>query len=857
MVSGTGQGTVLERLTAELEQSLAALSGPDGLVVWFDPAGECRRLWDLLSAELSVLDVGTRAYGVGDSQLDLKLWLLEPRSPGAGRVLYLEGQRPEAMLPVGDGRVPHLWSLVESRYTAAVWNGCARWSGVAGSPPLSLAQWLQRHGVTFADEQTVGEVSAGGGASLLSRFVRLAAQEDPGRWARRLRSRDLLDAIVGSPRDRLMQLLTQPSESLQGWGEDAPEILDRIGQEYGLRADQAGPELIADEMAGGLALTEAWDAFGGGDDFPFSARLPRGAQQRDRLLRFVRGDVLRRPDVASALRSRARRQESAWSALDAWAASREGQSAVLTDLTRRRLAALVEGIRSESAADRDASLSRLQAVAAIAPDFMGPLAEPFATVRAVVRLGASAEAACTGSAGATSISQLVQAYAGPSGWTEIDADYLRIQAAAEDEAWLRPLRQLADRAYLEYLVRVNDRLATLLEEEAAWPPAGAHRVTGPAWDAVSAGRRAVIITDALRLDVAQHLATEIGPSCVVDPGLTTLPTTTPFGMAALLPTSEPPVGDVSSGKVVLKAADGSDLASRAGRRQFLVGLLSARGGSVAFLELDEVLGGTVPSRAALTVVFDYALDDRGHGEGSLPKFVPEHVHRLARAVDQLHALGNRWVEIVTDHGFLHVPPDLIDDLGHPELPATQVFEKKPRHAILKPDAPVSGILRLECPLAPELTLAFPRGIRTFGKAEAYLHGGISLQECVIAHVVSEAVMARPRLKAEVRVSAPVLTSGTIVARLRPVPPVGQLPLGGVQPLRLELWVETAGDAPVSVAGDPVRDELRLDTPEVTRALYLAEGRALVAGTRLLLRARDADTHEDLASVPLTLAIDWE
>ena len=106
-------------------------------------------------------------------------------------------------------------------------------------------------------------------------------------------------------------------------------------------------------------------------------------------------------------------------------------------------------------------------------------------------------------------------------------------------------------------------------------------------------------------------------------------------------------------------------------------------------------------------------------------------------------------------------------------------------------------------------------------------------------------------------SSSLLTSGTIVVKLRPLPPEGQLPLGGVLPLRLELWVESAADPAVLVAGEPVKEELRLDTPEVTRPLYLAEGLALPAGTRLLLRAQDSETKEDLTSVPLTLAVDWE
>ncbi len=848
---------MLERLASELEVSLSALPGPHRLLVWFDPAVECQRLVEPLAAELFQSGVRIKAHPVEAGQLDLKVWLLDTDASESRRVLYLGGLRPDGLLPGGDGRVPVLWSLVEYRWTAVVWNGLARWAGVAGAPPTSLAQWLQRQGVTFADERTVGEVSAGGGGSLLSRYLALAADGDPSRWGHRLRARDLLDAIVGSPRDRLTELVLSPREAVAAWGENASEILDRIGQEYGLTTASTDPDAMADEVVSGIALTEAWDAFDRGDDFPFSARLPRGPQQRERLIGVIRHDFLRRPDLAGAVRSRAARLEPAWATVEGWAALRSGQSAILLGLTRRRLAATLGELRSATEAERVASIELLRATALPDHAVMGPLSDTFRTLGAAIRLSDAAARACTQAEQAVAAADLVQAYAGSPGWAGIDADYLAVQAATEDEAWLRPLRELTDRVYADYVVAVNDRLAGLIEQSSAWPPTGTPRVSGPAWDATSRGRRAVIITDALRLDIARAVAAEVGPSCAVMAGLTTLPTTTPFGMAALLPTTEPPFGDLSHGRLELRASDGTDLASRTGRRQFLVALLAGKGASVSFLELDDVLGGVAPDPTPLTVVFDYALDDRGHGQGSLPRFAPEHVHRLARAVDQLHALGNRFVEIVTDHGFLHMPPELVDALGHPELAATQAIEKKSRHAILKPDAPVANLLRLASPLTPDVMLGFPRGIRTFTKAEPYLHGGISLQECVIPRLVSESAAPRPRLKAEVRVSSTQLTSGTIVVKLRPVPPEGQLPLGGVQSLRLELWVESAADPAVLVAGEPVREELHVDTPEVTRPLYLGEGLALPAGARLLLRARDAETKEDLASVPLTLAVDWE
>jgi hypothetical protein len=40
-------------------------------------------------------------------------------------------------------------------------------------------------------------------------------------------------------------------------------------------------------------------------------------------------------------------------------------------------------------------------------------------------------------------------------------------------------------------------------------------------------------------------------------------------------------------------------------------------------------------------------------------------------------------------------------------------------------------------------------------------------------------------------------------------------------------------------------------------LYLLEGSDLKAGQVLTLRAVDAETGQDLASVPLTLQVDWD
>jgi hypothetical protein len=212
--------------------------------------------------------------------------------------------------------------------------------------------------------------------------------------------------------------------------------------------------------------------------------------------------------------------------------------------------------------------------------------------------------------------------------------------------------------------------------------------------------------------------------------------------------------------------------------------------------------------------------------------------------------------VVTDHGFLLLPPEAVDALGRPEVLPGQAYYRHQRWVALKPDAPADDVMRLPAPLAPSMLLGIPRGVRTLEKAEPYLHGGISLQECVIPHLVSQRILPRSRVGLDLQVSTDKLVGGTVPVVLRPSLGQAQALLGGYEPVTVRLWVETTDDAPKTIAG-PIDLELRADVEELKPPLYLQEGLNLKAGRPLRLRARDAETGQDLESVELTLLVDWE
>ena len=87
----------------------------------------------------------------------------------------------------------------------------------------------------------------------------------------------------------------------------------------------------------------------------------------------------------------------------------------------------------------------------------------------------------------------------------------------------------------------------------------------------------MIVVDALRLDVAQRLVERL-PSAELHPVTTTLPTTTPFGMTALLPRDGEPIGvTVGPGTLSIAIGASAGLEGRAGRVAHIQRVLAAAG----------------------------------------------------------------------------------------------------------------------------------------------------------------------------------------------------------------------------------------------------------------------------------------
>ncbi|MCL4534921.1 MAG: PglZ domain-containing protein [Chloroflexi bacterium] len=860
----------------------AADGVPRRVLLWLDPEAQFARLARRLAAPLAQRGVQLLLCepGEGQGQLALKLALLGLESSAEERaVVYLPGQGREALAPKQNG-VPALWGLYEYRFKGAIWGLGEHWQAGEIPEPPTLLHWLLGHGLGMADDKTAKVLTVGGRDALLARYAERQRDLAPEHWPRPLRLSDAEEALAGDPRDALRRLLAAPNNEVKRWDDQRPLVLQRLADEYGLAipAGEAPPEVLADAFAIQMALTEAWDAFGRPSDFPFLSRLPAKGEQRERLARFLREEVVRHTELGPTFLRRMTRLEVDYS-LAAWAQGHSGQPVGLPLLARARwqhfLANLKEAAEIGWRQARDLILEQRQAIDAAAKgpwERMSGLAGApgewdthWLVLADLAELAAAAEEAMEGAGSLKNAAELVAAYA--DRWWQIDRLHLRLRAACSTATGLTAVRQVVDRAYFEYTSQVNAHFAELVEGEGIWPPQGAASVAGlrsALW--AGGGRRAVVVSDALRWDLAQTLQERLDDGCSPTPVLATLPAETAFGMSVLLPLGKEPVTvEFGEGpdKLAIRQGDGPNLATREGRRDFLKANLSAPAGKTAveFLEMEALLQGAKVPAAQTVVVFDNNIDEQGHkGTEELPALLGQLIGNLKRTVEVLHAAGIEKVHVVTDHGFLLVPPEQVDALGTPSVSVGEVYHRDYRWAALKPDAPTTEVIRLPLSLAPKShTLGLPRGLRTLVKAVAYLHGGLSLQECVIPHLVSVRSLPRVRVGVALQVSTTHLSGGTVPLIIRPALAEGQTLLGGVEPISLRLTVATLaapGQSSVEVA-EPVTLELKPDVEELRPPIYLKEGLGLRAGQELMLQAVDDETGADKGKIFLTLRVDWD
>ena len=815
--------------------------------VWFDHQEEFRRLLPAFQTHLAkseppafhLLAYDPKAKH-GQLWLKHQVWLLGQANPQAKFVLYLPLPEERWNGPDERGK-DHLELLAEYRITGTDWK-------VGGKRP-TLFSFLKAAGAALPSDQTEQRKLADGGPdSLLAKYAAKFATKAALFWEETLTAELAQTRVVGDVEQTILDLAVEPEAK---WAElrdkgVLDEFLAAVADRLGDTPQTDNPVLWVRSLVERLALTEAFVGYGEASDFPFGERLPpsRHREAHVALLRRWLRDANCRPawdrwivEVEQHIQ------------LAAWAKDKTGAAYGFPHLVSLRWQDAVKEFVSAAAKpeafpsylaeeapvlQREAEYARASGLAECDWEHLLGVTH---FIEACNKLQKQVPEA--GSAG-----ECVRLFTDTA--EAVDGQHLRLKAQAA-ELNMAEIGQLLDRTYGATANALNQRFFAFYTAVDSADIPGLPFVTAHLDTHLWAGhvRRAVVIVDALRYDIAHQIKAKLtGYQVSIEPLRAMLPTRTPVGMSALLPAKYTPTELRTEGSELHPIYAGTDLSVRENR----LALLKAFGAetrAIADVEAAAKKPGKLP---ALLVVYGHEeMDAMGHGDGeTLIRHVQKELERLARMVRKLHQWGYPEVHLVTDHGFILLDLEFIPPPVSINKDWCSVY--KERFAIVPATADLP-VKTKPFTWDASVRVALPPGLAYFKAEKSFSHGGAALQELVIPHLVSRHQSKQQKIGVEILITGAGLNlmSAAVKIIVRPVAvgDGGEMSVVVTLPRNLEVnVVRTAGDSMGSILprGEAKKVTLKPDA-EVPLTLYFDSKFSFKQGDTLRLEIRDTDTGE--------------
>ena len=259
---------------------------------------------------------------------------------------------------------------------------------------------------------------------------------------------------------------------------------------------------------------------------------------------------------------------------------------------------------------------------------------------------------------------------------------------------------------------------------------------------------AVIVSDALRYEVAQELIGELAKSrhiATLKPALAMLPTETKYCKPSLLPHNELALYGTSNEQNM--SVDKRILDSTKKRNEHMQGY---RDGAicVTFEEVAEYNREKNREifKHSLVYIFHDSIDKVSHDGNAkqITQSCRDAINDIATMIPKIHASYNvTEVYITSDHGFLFNDIEFADKDKH-KIDEDNL-EKCSRYYLTNSDAPVSGVVKFALnevsgiQNAGNVFVAVPEGTNRFAAPSGgymFTHGGAALQEIIIPIITS-------------------------------------------------------------------------------------------------------------------------
>lgn len=362
----------------------------------------------------------------------------------------------------------------------------------------------------------------------------------------------------------------------------------------------------------------------------------------------------------------------------------------------------------------------------------------------------------------------LEAYTSKDGWYRVD------QAQRRLEAWVTNLDEEPEERPLGVVRRAYEDACHAMAEgftkaiaKTGWSIAGTLHQTRIFSEVVADRPKPVayFLVDAMRFEMGVELAERLPKTSEVSirSAVGALPSTTPIGMAALMPGASSSFSVVEQSGKLGARIDDTFLPDLASRKKFA----AARVPKLVDLALDELLSlqpsklGKKLEGAQVVIVRSQEIDHAGETGFTFQarQVMDTVIDNLARAIRKLAAAGVEHAVVTADHGHLFFAADR-DESMRTDVPGGNTVELHRRCWIGRGGTTPPGCVRVSASAlgyASDLELVFPAGSGVFraGGDLAFHHGGPSLQELVIP-VLTVRTKARESARPQV---GPITASG--------------------------------------------------------------------------------------------------
>ncbi|MFK4752742.1 BREX-1 system phosphatase PglZ type A [Oceanobacter antarcticus] len=316
-------------------------------------------------------------------------------------------------------------------------------------------------------------------------------------------------------------------------------------------------------------------------------------------------------------------------------------------------------------------------------------------------------------------------------------------------------------------------------------------------------RICVIISDAMRYEIGDELLGLIRQedrySAELEPALSTLPSYTQLGMAALLPNKSLAIADNDTGTVLV---DGQSSQGTVNRTKILQTALDGRGQAVKaedFMQLNREDSRELLKGNDVLYIYHNRIDhtgDKMHSEGQAFEAAEQTLDDLIRLIKKLTAANANNLLITADHGFIYQNRELDESDFLGDAVSGDDIRYRDRRFVLGKGLTASPAFHHfsseQLGLDGDMEVQIPKSInrlRLKGSGSRFVHGGASLQEVVIPVLKVNKKRQSDVSAVEVdilRGASSVITSGQLAVTLYQSGPVTEK----VQPRHLRAGIYT-------------------------------------------------------------------